>query len=235
VADAVIVLQNDCLIELVDVNAGMEEAFRKSDDQVAATIHSLWYMLNFRGVLNLDFADLRHLVERSGGICHFGYGEVVGASRMASAVRALMDSPYLAKGRALSEAVALLINITGGPDLTLADTQNIMAQIKAVAKPTAQLFFGAMIDPAMRNRLALTAIAADYQSSKKSVVIKETAEAAGTKKSGGRTKSGPSQAEIVFPPTDKGRFTNTSPTNFRGEDIDIPTYIRRGIKLSFEK
>jgi len=240
IADAVIVLPNDCLIELVDPNSGMQEAFRKSDDQVAATIHSLWHLLSFRGVLNLDFADLRHLVERSGGLCHFGFGEASGPSRIATAVRSLMDSPYLGKGRVISEASSLLINITGGPDLTLADMQGIMAQIKNFTQPSAHMYFGAMIDPAMRNRLALTAIAADVHLSRKRVdsdtkmtAVSELTSAGS--KTGQTRKSTGNQGELVFVNEEKGRFNNMAPTTFRGEDMDIPTYIRRGIKLSFER
>lgn len=240
VADAVVCLPNGKLIELVDPNSGLQEALRKADEQVAATVHALWHLLSFRGVLNLDFADLRHLVEGSSGICSFGFGEASGASRVASAVRALMSSPYLNNGRALSEAQALLINITGGPDLTLADMQGIMSQVGKLTQPSAQMYFGAMIDPAMRNRIALTAIVTDASASRsrvgRYVAAPEQIEGADPADDVVVTKSGESsQGEIDFKTDDKGRFANMAPTTFRGEDLDLPTYIRRNIKLSFER
>ncbi|HMO52433.1 MAG TPA: cell division protein FtsZ [Kiritimatiellia bacterium] len=245
VADAVICLPNEKLIDLVDPQSGLQEAFRKADDQVAATIHALWHLLSFRGVLNLDFADLRHLVERSRGICYFGFGEASGPARVASAVKALIDSPYLNKGRSISEATALLINITGGPDLTLADMQGIMSQIGKMTAPNATMYFGAMIDPAMKNRIALTAVATDASAKAPEKASdddvepdaaanepKPTPPTTGSKR---RVKGDDKQAELLFPKEDKGKFTHATPTHFRGEDLDIPTYVRRGYKLSFER
>lgn len=237
-ADAVICLPNEKLIDLVDPNSGLQEAFRKADEQVAATIHALWHLLSFRGVLNLDFADLRHLVERSRGLCTFGFGEAAGASRIPSAVKALCDSPYLNKGRSISEATAILINITGGPDLTLADMQGIMAQIGQLTRPNANMYFGAMIDPAMKNRIALTAIATDTQATEpaKPASLESTAEPVPDKKSRKTRVSGDKEQPVLpFTTEDKGKFANVAPTTFRGEDLDIPTYIRRGFKLSFER
>lgn len=237
-ADAVICLPNGKLIDLVDPNSGLQEAFRKADEQVAATIHSLWHLLSFRGVLNLDFADLRHLVERSRGLCTFGFGEAAGASRIPSAVKALCDSPYLNKGRSIAEATAILINITGGPDLTLADMQGIMAQIGQLTRPTANMYFGAMIDPAMKNRIALIAIATDTQAAEpvKPAAVDMTPELAMEKKTRKTRASGDKeQPGLPFTTEDKGKFANVAPTTFRGEDLDIPTYIRRGFKLSFDR
>lgn len=241
VADAVICLPNQDLIELVDPQSGLEAAFRKADDQVAATVHALWHLLSFRGVLNLDFADVRNLVERSRGLCFFGYGEATGPSRVASAVKALIDSPYLNKGRSIAEATALLINITGGPDLTLADMQGIMTQVTKMTRPSASMYFGAMIDPAMRNRIALTAIATDTPAGKSEASVESEAlieraeEAPPPLRHQPRTRGNKEQPELMFPLEDKGKFANTPPTTFRGEDLDIPTFIRRGHKLSFER
>jgi len=240
VADAVVCLPNAKLIELVDPNCGLQDAFRKADEQVAATIHSLWHLLSFRGVLNLDFADLRHLVERSSGLCCFGFGEASGASRVASAVRALMSSPYLNNGRAISEAQSLLINITGGPDLTLADMQGIMSQIGKLTQPSAQMYFGAMIDPAMKNRIALTAIATDASASRNRKVdspvnVEDLVDATVGERSKSKERDSATQWELELKVDDRGRFTNITPTTFRGEDMDIPTYIRRGVKLSFDR
>jgi cell division protein FtsZ len=239
-ADAVVCLPNEKLTELVDPNTGLENTFRKSDEQVAAAIHSLWHLLSFRGVLNLDFADVRHLIERSGGVCYFGFGEASGPARVASAVRALMNSPYLNKGRSISEATALLVNITGGPDLTLADMQGIMSQLKGLSKPSTHMYFGAMIDPAMRNRVALTAITTDSSLVKQKrppTIDEKIGELvdSGVGSNVGKTKEPVSQSELAFRPEDKGRFNNMQPTTFRGEDLDIPTYMRRGVKLSFER
>ncbi len=238
-ADAVVVLPNDNLMELVDPSTGVLETFRLSDTQVGMAIQGIWHLLGFRGVINLDMADLRHLVQRSDGLCHFGFGEGSGPSRIPAAVKSLMDSPYLNKGRSVSEAAALLVNITGGPDLTLADMQGIMGQIKGHAQPGATVYFGAMIDPSMRNRIALTAIVTDSQSMKparnKRVTSLEDELATASSAKKAKPVSATDQGDLPFKSEDKGRFSNSTPTTFRGEDLDIPTFIRRGVKLSFER
>ncbi len=237
-ADAVVCLPNDKLLELVDPNAGLEEAFRKADDQVASTIHALWHLLSFRGVLNLDFADVRHLVEKSRGLCSFGYGEGSGPSRVAMAVKNLCDSPYLNNGRSISEATAVLINMAGGPDLTLSDMQGIMTQIGQMAAPSANMYFGAMIDPAMKGRIALTAIATETQaveSAKKSASGADDVSTESKSARRSKTAGESDQQALPFRTEDRGKFANVAPTTFRGEDLDIPTYIRRGFKLSFER
>ncbi len=240
-ADAVVVLPNDKLMELSDPNSALLDTFRKADSQVAATIHGLWQLLCFRGVINLDMADVRHLVERSEGLCYYGYGEASGPSRVASAVKSLMDSPYLNNGRSINEATALLVNITGGPDLTLADMQGIMGQIKTLTQPGASLYFGAMIDQSMRNRVALTAIVSDAQvvkSRNKRIVDVEDQLAKDKDRQKAPAVTASAQSELAFVGDkgyDKGRFNNSTPTTFRGEDLDIPTFIRRGVKLSFDR
>jgi len=235
-ADAVICLPNEKLIELVDPSAGLEDAFEASDRQVAAAIHAMWRLLNARGVLNLDFADLRHLVEKSRGLCTFGFGEAEGPARTASAVKALLDSPYLNKGRSISEATAMLVNITGGHDLTLADMQAIMTQIGKLAPASASMYYGAVIDPAMKNRIELTAIATDSEMAVPRVApVPVPSPEESDLRAKARKTAGKDQVEMKFPTEDKGKFANSTPTTFRGEDYDLPTYIRRGYKLSFER
>jgi cell division protein FtsZ len=230
-ADAVVVLPNEKLINLVSPNAGLVEAFRTSDEQVAATIHALWHLLSFRGVMNLDFADLRSLVEKSRGLCRFGFGAAEGPARVASAVKALTDSPYLNQGAALAEASAVLINITGGPDLTLADMHGIMNQLGKLTRPGAEIYFGARIDPAMKNRVELTTIVTDAQVADTGKPVSRPLVEEGASRKGKTT----AQTVLPLQTEDKGKFANVAPTTFRGEDIDIPTYIRRGYKLSFER
>ena len=110
-----------------------------------------------------------------------------------------------------------------------------MAQVKSITQPTAHTCFGAIIDPAMRNRVALTAIVSDAHMVKADKPKRKTeVEDISGKKSGVVSGSG-DQSELLFRPEDKGRFNNSTPTTFRGEDLDIPTYIRRGVKLTFER
>ena len=134
-----------------------------------------------------------------------------------------------------------MVNIIGGPDLTLADIQGVMGQISSSVRPSAQLFFGALIDPSYKEKIALTILTSEKWLEDRSVSSKADAR---------RTQSGETlfdhveattgakvegQQKLNLEPFDKGRFKNVEPTFYEGQDLDIPTYLRRGIKLSFEK
>jgi cell division protein FtsZ len=235
---------------MVDLALGVEKTFAQVDEIVGAGIHGIWKVLTETGVINLDFADIRQLAERSGGTCAFGYSEGTGPARVANALKGLLDSPLLEKGRLLSQASGLVINIAGGPDLTLADVHGIMQQIRSIVRPTAHVFMGAVVDSTSRERLTLTVLASENwledrrparstQASDTGADIDVGTAAAGTTAAGStpraRGKADETQPELGLEPMDKGRFKNVEPTFYDGEDLDIPTYVRRGVRLSMDK
>lgn len=235
-ADAVVCLPNERLLQLVDGQAGVEAAFRKSDELLATGLHAIWYLLTNTGVINLNFADLRELAERSGGALSYGYAEAGGPARAATALRELMDSPLLERGRLLSEAQGMLVNITGGPDLTLSDLEGIMGQLTSMARPNAHISMGAIIDPARRERITITLLASASWAEDQFEDAAGIAPAVGA--SGDRSRPGrDGQAELPLGDAkqDRGTFGKTAATLVNGEDLDIPTFIRRGAKLSFER
>jgi cell division protein FtsZ len=233
VADTVVCLPNERLLELAPQESGLPEAFRVADQIVGTGIHGLWQLLSQTGVINLDLADVRQLAERSGGCCAYGFSRAEGPARTAMVLQNLVASPLLEKGRLLSEAAALLVNITGGQDLTLADFRGLMGQIASMARPGAHLFCGAIVDPAYRGKLALTVLASENwleeRTAARGIVAKPPAE----------TPSTPDrkveELQLDLTPANRGRFNNVEPTYHKGEDLDIPTFIRRNVRLSFEK
>ncbi len=235
VSDAVICLPNERLRQTSGSQTGVQDAFRQSDAMLASGIHAIWHLLTSTGIVNLTFADVRELAERSGGALSFGFAEGSGPARSANALRALMESPLLESGRLLTDSQGLLINITGGPDLTLADLEGIVGQISAKARPHAHISMGAMIDPSRREHLTITVLAtATWQDDRFGVKSKAEEAPKSERKS---TSTAESQGELALPDTtkDRGRFVSAPATLINGEDLDIPTYLRRGIKLSFER
>lgn len=234
VTDAVVCLPNERLLQGVEEQAGLEDAFRQSDAMLATGIHNIWQLLASTGIVNLTFADVRELAERSGGTLAYGFAEASGPARSASALRLLMESPLLENGRLLAEAQGLLVCITGGPDLTLADLEGIVGQIAAKARPDVHISMGALIDPSRRERLTITVLTTESwledrfeAASRNGAATPETRKATGTE----------AQGELPLPDTskDRGQFGSAAPTMINGEDLDIPTYLRRGIRLSSER
>ncbi len=248
--DVVICLPNQRLFELVEQRTGLEDAFGTVEAMIGVGIRALWSLLQQTGIINLDFADLRHLVEHSHGECAFGYGVGEGPDKAAAAVADLLGSPLLDRGHVLARAGALLLNIVGGTDLTLVEVQKITSQLTKATRPDIRLFMGATVDEHWQGRLALTVLAAEtWQDEDASdtragsapprMEVEELMEAqpatrtdAGLKR-GGKAKV--VQTNLNFDSADKGRFKNIEPTIYEGEDLDIPTFIRRGIKLSFDR
>ncbi len=229
-ASAVVAQPNDRLLKLADENASLDAAFGISDAMLAEGVYAIWYLLSNTGVINITFADLRELAERSGGTLSFAYAEASGPARVASALRALLDSPLLERGQLLSEAQGVLVNIAGGPDLTLADLQGIMGQIASSVRPNAHISMGALVDPARRERISITLLAAESWTEDR---IESPAGASDTKS--GVARAGDTQPELglgELKPQDRGPFGKSTPTMINGEDLDIPTYLRRGIKIS---
>ena len=236
-ADAVVCMPNQRLLELVDpAKTGLEEAFRHSDLMVGEGVHGLWRLLAQTGVINIDLADIRQLAERSGGTCAFAHVEAEGPARTSIVLKRLLDSPLLDKGRLLAESAGLLVNITGGPDLTLADVQGLMGQISSQGRPGAHRFMGAIIEPTYRNRIALTVLASEnwLEARRRPRAATE----AGDTRAGNVAPSSDTrpaeQGTLDLETVDKGRFRDVDPTYFAGQDLDIPTFVRRGVRLSFE-
>lgn len=243
-ADAVVALPNEKLIDLIDRDAGLVATFEASDHQISACIYTIWKLLSEPGVINLDFADIRQLVEVSRGACAYGYGEGSGKSRTADALQALLNSPWLEKGRLLTESNGLLVNILGGPDITLSDVQGVVGEITAKLPKKAKVFTGASILPSWRDRIAITVIAAEASLGRKATTVRDEVEPEPGPPEKPATKSGTVkepqdlvQASLPLEDAEKHleRFKSTTATIVNGQNLDIPTYIRRSVKLSFER
>ena len=242
-ADVVICLPNERLMEQAESRVSLTDAFTKADAMVGTGIRSLWKLLTQTGIINLDFADLRHLVENSGGSCNFGYGEGEGPGKGSAAVAEILRSPLLDGGKLLAGAGGVLVNMVGGPDLTLMDVQTVMSKLAAVTRPDVRTFMGATVDEAWENRLAVTILVTESLEGAHPVpaasprvpekVAVDTA--SGDRKPVPKTAQQAVQEDLKFESVDKGRFKNVEPTVYNGEDLDIPTFIRRGVKLTLDR
>ena len=236
-ADVVVCQPNVRLMELVDAKQALEVAFRKADEMVGNGVHGLWRLLSQAGVINLDFADVRTLAERSGGSCAYSYSEAKGPARASLVLQQLLESPMLERGRLLSESSGVLVNITGGPDLTMADVQGLMGEVQGALRPGGHVFFGAIIEPGFKDKLALTVLAAENWLESRRERPKASGTAPGVVPEPELVGAGSGrgqQEELNFDRYDRGRFKGIEPTVFGGEDLDIPTFIRRGMRLSFD-
>ena len=195
----------------------------------------------------MDFADLRAALgtKHSDGI--FSFGTATGSEKVRDAGKALMENPLLDGGEILGKADAVLISVLGGPDLTLADVQRAVEPISRLASH-ARITMGAAIEEAHRDRLTITVIATanslprrvaptvaprpvmGRQIAPRSMPLSAPAPVESTKSVTGKKES-PKQEHLPLEGISRGRFEKSEPTLYNGEDLDVPTYIRRGISL----
>lgn len=230
-ADALIVMPNDRLAEKAHKNR-VAQAFTKVDQVVGIGLRGIWKLLTHPGYINLDFASLRSVMAASDGRCTFAYGEGKGKNRVADVLKELLESPLLEGGALLASAGSVVVSIMGGPDLTLKEVGDVMQGVTAVLAPDCQPSMGTIIDEVCHDKLTVVVVVAEGRreaSERRRPAAPKLRTAAASGKRPAKCRK-PLQTKLGFDTT-KGRFKDVEPTIHEGEDLDIPTFIRRGISV----
>lgn len=281
-ADAVICLPNQKVSNLIDEKTSLPEAMQIIDDLLTQGVRGLLRLVMRGGLINVDFADLCHVVRGRQAESYFATAEAAGEVRAREVVERLVRHPLLDEGRLLAEADAVLVSLNGGLGLTLKEVNQVMEQINRLAE-NAQVIMGATIDPALADRLAVTLVAARRTTSESvdaprpeasdeaeplasefptrdadldgarfdearapraaqryvppppDLTPEEAQRLLGHRRrgiAGPRPKLKAQQGVLPLEVVSKGRFARSEPTVHRGEDLDTPTYIRRGMALN---
>jgi len=230
-ADFTAVIANDRLFAAAGAEGGVAEAFARADEAMAAGICSLWHMLAQPMLIGVDAGGFRVLASKGSGACTFGFGMGTGAGRAQAAVRALVEGPVFEGGAALRSSGAALVCVCGSHDMTLQEVGDAVEAVGEVLPADCDLQIGTVINEAWRNRIFVSAYLADRRRTVTPVSRdgRRSAEMTPPKK-GVRTKA--AQEELKFDGGGgRGRFHNMAATILDGEDLDTPTFIRRGINL----
>ena len=147
IADTVIVVPNDRLIEVVP-KLPLYAAFKVADEVLMRAVKGITELITVPGLVNLDFADIRAVMEK-GGVAMIGMGESEAQDKSADSVRKAIRSPLLDID--ISCATSALVNVTGGPDMTMAEAEGVVEEVYALIDPDARIIWGAQIDPTMQN------------------------------------------------------------------------------------
>ena len=159
--DTLMVIPNDRLLQIVP-KAPVVEAFKYADDVLRQGIQGISDLIATPSLINLDFADVR-TVMKNRGLAHMGIGEGKGDNRALDAVRQAVASPLLET--TIEGAKAVIINITGGFDLTMSEIDESVKLVKEVIDPSANTIFGATIDENYNDRIMITVIATGFTNS----------------------------------------------------------------------
>ncbi len=157
-SDTVIVIPNDRLLRVVP-NYPMHTAFKISDEILTRAVKGIAELITKPALINLDFADVRTVMEK-GGVAMIGVGEADGEDRARESVTSALKSPLLEVD--MSGAQEALVNVTGGPDMTIEEAEAIVQEVYSRADPDARIIWGAMVDPeigsSMRTMLIVTGV-----------------------------------------------------------------------------
>lgn len=241
-ADGVICLPSQKIFKLIDENSTLIETFQVTGGFLIEGVRGVWSLLTRPGLIQVHFGDLCALLRDRHAENAFAFVEASGPGRAREVAEKILNHPLLDEGRALAESDAVLVSLTAGKDLTMAEINRVMEQVKRQCGH-AQIVMGAAADAGLKDKLCVTVIAAKSNAQPTSVTPRAenrtTAQAsAGHREPGlSRTRGRRSAAKAVqgqLPLTiiSKGRFDKSEPTLHRGEDLDVPTFIRRGVALN---
>lgn len=234
--DTVITIPNQKLMSIVDKSTTVIEAFKFADSILHQAAKGISDLINVYGLINLDFADVETIMKNMGDAI-MGTGSASGEERAALAAQQAISSPLL-DSASISGAQGVLVNITGGPDLTLMEVDEATSIIFEEAGEGANIIFGAVIDPALVDSIQVTVIATGFNPNLAENEVKEQRR--------DEPNITPNSARILADKTNiplhqksgileeprniekrpRLFFDDSSPAIY-GSDLDIPAFIRR--------
>jgi cell division protein FtsZ len=210
--DTVITIPNERLVHAVERGTSLASAFAVADDVLRQAVQGISDLITVPGLINLDFADVKAIMSGM-GMALMGAGRATGENRAIEATQQAVSSPLLEEAT-IQGARGVLINITGGPDLTLYEVNAAASIIRESADEDANIIFGAVIDENMHDEMKITVIATGF--------AREIVAAAATVTANVNLQ--PPSRYIQRPIDDLPR---PMMGQVRSDDLDVPTFIRK--------
>ena len=289
--------------DLVAPQAGIHQAFAMADTTLSQSVRSIVNLIQRPGLIRIGFDDLLAALRMRNGRCLFGFGESDSDNRAHDALTQALKNPLMDRGRMLADATHVLVQVAGGPGMTLSEVEVLMQELGRNVNEQTQILFGAVVDGRLGDRLAVTIISSlapdedvisqsrdsgtlssasaappvreEHQHPAPQIIIEPepaAVEPVGTEESISfeepvaaeaapapafassdpepltiapqkkavsqkeeklsTEKSAQAKQEILqFEPVTRGRFEKSEPTIVEGEDLDVPTYLRKNIKV----
>lgn len=310
-AHAVVCFENDRMGDLTAPQAGIHQAFATADLTISQSVRSIVNLIQRPGLIRIGFDDLLSALRSRNSRCLFGYGESDSDNRAHDALTQALKNPLMDRGRMLADATHLLVQVAGGPGMTLSEVEILMQELGRHVSDQTQILFGAVVDGRLGDRLGVTIISslcADEESPSLQMSAHNSASAASSvagqyepvptepeiqleepplqssaleepaqfeepvvtelpsvatpsfsdtsptpirnsepepainkaaeksavkeqKASAEKSAIAAKQEVLQFEPVTRGRFEKSEPTIIEGEDLDVPTYLRKNIKV----
>ncbi len=222
--DTVIVIPNDRLLNVVDKKASLIEAFKEADDVLRQGVQGISDIITIPGLINVDFADVKAVMSDAGSAL-MGIGFAEGDHRAVEAAQAAISSPLLETD--IAGARAVLVNVTAGPDLTLAEVYEAADLIReGTDADDANIIFGTVVDMRMQGAVRITVLATGFDARPSA-----SAASAGV----ASAYDAPPRRPVAAAPTPSGQGTQPAPSEAEPQtvrtvaedNLDIPAFLRR--------
>jgi len=231
--DTVIAIPNEKLLATVDKKMSLGAAFQYADDILRQAVQGISDLITIPGEINLDFADVKTIMAGM-GMALMGTGVARGENRAIEAAQKAISSPLL-EDAAIDGAKGILINITGGNDMTLHEVSEASTLVQKTADAEANIIFGTVIDPNMSDEMKVTVIATGFKDPSAPVAVSRgRMDAFAARDRGGfehRISDTPAfmrkqqrEAPASFPPTEESAAPAYSSLQ---DELDIPTFLRK--------
>jgi len=317
VSDAVVCFENDRMGDIVLPKAGIHQAFAVADTTISQSVRAIINVVRRPGLIQIGFDELLSALRGQNSRCLFGFGESDSDNRAHEALALALKNPLMNRGKTLTDARCVLVQISGGPGMTLTEVEIVMQELNRHVEDHTQILFGTSVDGKMGNRLSVTLISslskeepaqpapirtAKTEAGEKRVEAVQTAvepvspppateyatpvipeglevsfpgqeeearrhqpetekekpiieiapalirkerKTTPAKNPEPATEPGPAkpspakkdkfiqarQEVMQFEPVTRGRFEKSEPTIVEGQDLDIPTYLRKNVRV----
>lgn len=220
--DTLIIIPNDRLLEIVDKKTPMLEAFLAADNVLRQGVQGVSDLIAVPGLINLDFADVKTIMTERGSAL-MGIGHASGENRAAEAAKKAISSPLLETS--IDGARGVLLNITGGNNLSLYEVNEAADIVADAADPEVNMIFGAVIDESLKDEIQVTVIATGFEH-------REVVSPAKKPSATGTTASTSQSQEPV-----DNRLGNLRPFGGQSsnDQLDIPAFLRNRNRNGFDK
>jgi cell division protein FtsZ len=225
--DTMIVVPNERLLAVVGRNVPFQDALKKADEVLLHATQGISTLISITGLINVDFADVRTVMQ-NGGSALMGTGIGRGDDRALEAAQQAISSPLL-DDVSIAGSTGVLVNITGGEDLTIGEVTQVSEIVKDATGEDAEIIFGAVQDPAMAGEVRVTLIATGFDKQHQTSYDGATGRPLPNvlpfpQRTSGRSGVRPSQPSTPRPPAQPPAPAEGPPDV---SEMEIPTFIRR--------
>jgi cell division protein FtsZ len=231
--DTVISIPNERLLQTVNLDTSIQDAFKMADDILRQAVQGISDLIIKPGLINLDFADVKSIMKGM-GMAFMGTGIASGENRAVDGAQKAISSPLLID-TSIEGARGVLINITGGKDLTLHEVSKASQLIHRLAHPDANIIFGTVIDNSMKEMVKVTVIATGFDSSEEKEAAAHEGYAVPRKPTPPPFQVDTDTPPFLFEPKERPSLWEPPAWEKQYEPYETPTFIRRSKHSSMRK